>query len=210
METIKSQVGDYTINKYKIPVTFEMKNDALSFAIRLIGSANQYLRMTTQEALDNDSLKILIETQRTYVGKLAELAFLNLLHEKNIITNTKGMFEIYEGQDIVDDFDFETSNGKSIDVKAGFRENHRLLLINYDQFTNNHKDFYIGVKLNGKDLDYDKKIIDWNSITHAIIEGYADYTFLSTKLKPRDFGEGLALGIDYKRLMGIDRLLNTM
>lgn len=200
----------YNVNIYKFCVTSDMKKRALDFARKIIETDNQYSRLLPKQIWESNDpiLREKTEIQRTYVGKLGEMAFLDLLHFCGKDVNTDRMFEIYEGQENVDEFDFMTRDNKSVDVKAGFRRNHSRLLINVDQFNNIPKDYYVGIWFNGVDIDEKNKIIDLDSITEGIIYGYAEYGYLLNNAGIRDFGEGPARNISYNRLMGIDRLVD--
>lgn len=209
MRVIQENRNGNNINCYIVDVTNQMKEQALQFATDIINSNNQYSRLIPDFALNDTTWQQRIEIQRTYVGKLGELAFLEYLNANNIYPDTSDMFEIYQGQDNVDGFDFEI-NGYSIDVKTGFRTIHSRLLINMEQFTHIPKDYYVAVHLNGVDMDSQNKLIDLNSITQATIKGYADYNYLNTRCPVGNFGEGDAKYIAYNRLLGIDRLLNQI
>ena len=178
-----------------------MIDKSLEFSTQIINTDNQYDRLpaTTKARI-----------QRTCAGKIGELAFLELLKEKekniDVEKIEKEMFEIYEGQNEVDSYDFITKTGETIDIKAGFRDIHKRVMVNQDQLNKNHKDYYVGVKLNGKDTDFKNKLIDIYSITEAKILGYVEYKFLM-KMELKNYGEGMARAIFYNQLMGIDKLL---
>lgn len=195
---------------YIIDITEVMKSKALNFANEIIRSNNQYSRLVPNVAKTDPELQQKLEIQRTYVGKLGELAFLEYLHYCHFYPNIEDMFKIYPGQGNTDGFDFEI-NGRSIDIKTGFRPIHKKLLINMQQFTNTPKNFYVAVHLNGKDSHSEQKTIDLNSITEATIKGYADWYDLNNQdNNVGNFGEGLAKFRDYNRLFGIDGLLNQL
>lgn len=198
MKIFTKKRGPYTVNYYEVDITEEMRTKAYDFSKKIIKTKNQHERLIASET---------VEIQRTYAGKLGELAFNEFLKEKGIIVDTSDMFIIFPGQHNVDNFDFITRSGETIDVKSGFRAIHKNLLINKEQFENIPKDYYVGVKLNAKDINSKTKEIDIHSITKAVIYGYADYNFLKDKVEYKDFGEGLAKHIEYSRLMGIDKLL---
>ena len=202
---MENKVKKYN-NYYIINIDEKMKNLALNFAKKIIKTNNQYSRLLPN-GIDFNKDKERIEIQRTFLGKLGEIAFLTLLTEKNIDVKTDGMFDVFEGQNNVDSFDFITTKGKSIDIKTGFRSIHTRLLINIEQFNNIPKDFYVAVKIETADLDSSKKIIDINSIKTAKIIGYADYTYLKKYAKVGNFGEAYAKYIPYEKLLNIDRLI---
>lgn len=199
----------YQVRCYSINITEEMKNSAYNFAKELIESDNQYTRLlpTTVRDLKDSDVKSKLEIQRTFIGKLGEIAFASLLKELGKDFDAHQMFTIYQGEDNVDSFDFCTKEKETVDVKTGFRQIHTLLLVNEEQFNNNPKDYYVAVKLNAKDLEKQFTLVDLDSITEAIILGYADYTYLKNKCRVKNFGEGDAVFLEYNKLMSIDLLL---
>ena len=199
----------YHVRCYSINVTEEMKNSAYNFAKELIESDNQYTRLlpTTVRDLKGSDVKSKLEIQRTFIGKLGEIAFASLLKELGKDFDAHQMFTIYQGEDNVDSFDFCTKEKKTVDVKTGFRQIHKLLLVNEEQFNNNPKDYYVAVKLNAKDSEKQFTLVDLDSITEATILGYADYAYLKNKCRVKNFGEGDAVFLEYNKLMRIDLLL---
>lgn len=202
--------GRYDVGVYEVSVDYNMRNDALQFAKDIILSDNQFSRLLPENIRNSNdvSLQQKLEIQRTYMGKLGELVFLKLLKSKGKNINIQGMFEIYEGQDNVDTFDFETRNNDSVDVKSGFRKIHTRLLVNIEQFNNSPKKYYVGVKLDAQDTNSEQKLVDWNNITTATVKGYAEYSYMEKNAEVKDFGEGPARWLPYNKLQGIDRLLN--
>ena len=131
-----------------------------------------------------------------------------MLTEKGKKHDVTDMFTIYEGQHNVDSYDFFTSDQDTVDVKTGFRPNHTRLLVNREQFEGNPKNYYVGVKLNAKDLDPRKKLVYWDNITTGTVKGYADYNYLNTRVAYVNYGEGDAKGVSYENLMSIDKLIS--
>ena len=207
-EEVQKRSG-FKTKVYFVDITDNMKVNALDFATKIIRSDNQYSRLLPIEVWESKDVdkQQKLEIQRTYAGKLAELAFADLLKEKGKEFDDADMFTIYEGQENVDEFDFITKDDKKVDVKAGFRDIHKRLLVNVEQFDNIPKDYYVGIKLNGVDVDSKEKIIDLNSITEATIYGYAEYAYMLNHAQCRDFGEGLARYLSYSQLLGVDRLI---
>lgn len=200
--------GSYEVGVYDVNITSAMRNKALEFAKGIILSDNQYSRLLPCEIRDSNNIVMQqkIEVQRTYIGKLGELVFLTYLKEKGKSIDETGMFDIYEGEENVDNYDFITSNNQTVDVKTGFRNIHKRLLINVEQFDNANKDYYVAVKLNAQDVDSKNTLVDWDNITIGTVLGYAEYSFLAKYAKIQNFGEGPARYIEYNRLLGIDRL----
>lgn len=187
-----------------------MKHDSLKFAKKIVLSDNQYSRLLPTWIQNNGNLetKQKIEIQRTYMGKLGETVFLKFLQENGKIVNSNDMFDIYEGQEHVDKYDFITSAGKTVDIKTGFLENHKRLLVNTEQFDNNPKDFYVGVKINTEEIDHKNKFVVWEKISSATILGYAEYDYMEKNSEICNYGEGPARALFYNKLLGIDKLLN--
>lgn len=210
MKKFKENRGNYIVNCYIVDITNQMKQQSLEFATAIINSDNQYSRLVPNFALNDFNLQKKIEIQRTYVGKLGELAFLKYLNTNNIYPDIDDIFKVYQGQTNTDSFDFNL-NGYSIDIKTGFRAIHSRLLINMEQFIRIPKDFYVAVHLNAIDSNSNTKIINLNSITKATIKGYADWNYLNSKKDNiRNFGEGNAKYISYNSLLSVDQLLNQL
>lgn len=208
---IVAQRGGENVNEYEVDITQLMRDRALAFASKIKIDDNQFSRLLPtdlRERTPGNIIKILkLEIQRTYVGKLGEIAFLMLLKERGVNFSSAEMFQIYEGQANTDDFDFITSDGKSVDIKTGFRSNHTRLLVNMQQFNRIPKDYYVGVKLNARDVPGDQKLIYWDSVRTATVKGYISKTSLN-EINEENFSEANAKHIKYNELMGIDSLLD--
>lgn len=200
----------FGVKSYDVEVDDSMRNQALTFAKEIILSNNQYSRLLPENIKESGdiSLQIKIEIQRTYMGKLGELAFQKFLVSKGKEVSAEGMLEIYEGQDNVDTFDFKTINGKTVDVKTGFRNIHKRLLVNLEQFNRIPKDYYVAVKLNADDYDSSNKLVDLSSVDKAIIIGYAEHSYMENSANIYNFGEGPAKYLEYNELKQIDNLLD--
>lgn len=191
---------------YVVDFNQEDISKALKFSKDIIHGDNQFNRLLPNDVKDkSESNKYRI--QRTYVGKLGEIAFNKLLMSKGIYTDISDMFKIFEGQSSVDKFDFITLDKKTVDIKTGFLSNHKRLIVNLEQFNNIKKDYYVGVKLIGDKECFDKKLFDENSVRRAQIFGYAEYGYLDTKCDRKNFGEGNSVYTDYVSLMEIDKLI---
>lgn len=116
--------------------------------------------------------------RRIRVGKYGELAFSRFLEEKGRQPlGADDMFTVWEGTDNVDATDFRTVDGKTVDIKTASESFHRLIIVPRDQFLNQPKDYYVGVRINLEG--------SW-----ANIEGYA--TRADMMIEPvRDRREGL-------------------
>lgn len=198
MRTINVTHGNVQVSEYEVDITEEMRSRALSFAREIIGGDNQYTRLAGSR---NQQIAI----QRTYVGKLGELAFLELLHDKGIECDAAGMFEIYEGQENTDSYDFITADRETVDIKTGYMSNHTRLMVNMEQLRNLPKDYYVAIKLNATENGRNSIVLD--SIRTARIMGYASYDDLNN-VQAINFGEGSAKALKYTQLTGIDSLIS--
>lgn len=208
MRTFIETRGRYDITCYEVDITNQMRAACFDFARQIILSNNQYSRLLPNQIRTNNDIDLIqrLEIQRTYMGKIGEVAFLSLLREKGKNVNADDMFVVYEGQENVDSYDFKTANGATVDIKTGFMPYHSRLLVNCEQFDGIPKNYYVGVKLNATEIDRENKLADWESVSIATIYGYVEYDYLSSR-PIENFGEGPAKWIFYNKLMGIDRLI---
>ena len=157
-----------TLSKYDIMRCWNFSNE-------IIRGENQYDRMMKSGLPLNDRLSYRVK--RTFVGKIGEMAFYRFLEQNGIHTgNLDEMFAIFEGQTNVDPFDFQTAEGKTVDVKTAVFEKHRNLVVPIDQFRNIPKDYYVGTKLElpVSIRDYDNTFTP-KCITDVYICGFATY-----------------------------------
>ena len=208
MTEVRRYSGRYEVTNYIVDVSDEVKEECWSFAQRIILGGNQFDRLLPAGLSDEDIAK-LRRIQRTYCGKIAEVAFAICAAKRGHSCSTTGMLTIYPGQRNVDSYDFITKLNETIDCKAAFRPIHRNLLVNLDQIKKGVKDYYVAVKLNAEDLDPSNKIISPDSINQAEIWGYADGSYINN-LENEDFGEGECKALLLERTMGIDRLINQI
>lgn len=190
----------------RLSITPNMKEICWNFAVNIIRGNNQYNRILPNEVRNDEEIASLIRIQRTYVGKLAECVFLQYLANNNINYDAGDMFCIWEGQNNVDKYDFVTRDGRRVDIKAAYRNNHYNLVINREQFENDVKDFYVGIKLNARDSDSNNKLIIPDSITFGLIYGYAERSFLE-RLPYSNLGESDCKKYPLNRLLDVNRLL---
>ncbi|GAB6100648.1 hypothetical protein JCM16358_25270 [Halanaerocella petrolearia] len=177
-------------------ITSEMRKKAHNFASNIISGGNQYDRLPTT---------INERIGRTFAGKLAEYAFLHYLRSQEINYSEGDMFEVFEGQENVDGFDFETDNGRTIDIKCASKPFHSRIMVPIDQFNSIPKDYYIGIKLHSKLSD--KGRILTNSITKATISGYCTYKELD-QVTTKSFGEGACKHKRLDELNDIETIIN--
>ena len=82
------------------------------------------------------------------IGKLGEIAFGRFLRERGKKTlGNKDMFTVWPGTRKVDKKDFETTDGKTIDIKTASKSFHSRILVPSDQYEFQAKDYYVGVRI---------------------------------------------------------------
>jgi hypothetical protein len=175
-------------------ITHEEKTRCLAFAVEIIEGGNQFNRFN-----QSNNTQIV----RTYVGKLAEYVFLHYLNDNNIPYEEGNMFEIFQGAENADTYDFITPNNESIDIKTASLPFHSRIMIPISQF-HLRKDFYVGIKLNFLSVENGK--IDPMNIESCIICGYIERSILEES--PTEFyGEGYCKSISLVNLKPISSLL---
>lgn len=176
-----------------VNITQEEKTRCLNFANTIITGGNQFDRFN--KSLDT-------QISRTYIGKLAEYIFLHFLQSRNITATETDMFEIFNGAENADSFDFLLPNGESIDIKTASLSFHKRIMIPISQW-HLRKDYYVGIKLNFKT---NTNITDPNNIETATIFGYIDRATLENQ-QMQNFGEGDCKAYPLKDLLDIETLI---
>jgi len=166
----------------------------ISLAQEEMDQAHQFAHDVVSNTYNRFNRGLEERIERIYYGKIGEIAFLKYLRQNNIEPRIDGMFEVYEGESNVDEFDFITSFEESVDVKTAYKNYHIRILIPYDQFEDGRaKDFYVGVKTldGGRTVD---------------VIGYTTRESLERN-GLRDFGEGRAYHEFLRNLTPIDNIL---
>ena len=128
------------------------------------------------------------------IGKLGEIALARLLAERGKALRGAGdMFTVWNDTHAVDNMDFQTTTGETVDVKTASLAYHTRILVPYDQFLNQPKRYYVGVRIHP----------DGRSAT---LEGYAAHR----QLAPTGVGRYPNYGIALSELQPICELLDQM
>ena len=95
-----------------------------------------------------------VRWERNYrISKLGEIAFARFLRANGkMILGNEDMFTVWSNTHRVDAMDFQTSDGKSIDIKTVSESYHTRILVPYDQHRNQRKDYYVGVRIFAGDV----------------------------------------------------------
>ena len=82
------------------------------------------------------------------IGKLGEIAFAHFLEARGKKRlGDEDMFTVWSDTRKVDKKDFETADGKTIDIKTASRHFHSNIYVPYDQYEKQPKDYYVGVRI---------------------------------------------------------------
>lgn len=182
------------VPEMKCSVTEAQKTKCLYFAEVIVTTSNQYNRFNQD-----------IQTQinRTYIGKLAEYVFLQLLQSRGINYPEGDMFEIFDGEQHADDHDFVTSKGEGVDIKTASLPFHKRIMVPESQF-HLRKDWYVGIRLNFNNIK--NRMIDPLDIDDVTIHGYIDRETLERQ-PTQHFGEGRCRAYELSRMRPIEELL---
>ena len=95
-----------------------------------------------------------VRWERNYrISKLGEIAFAKFLRANGkMLLGNEDLFTVWRDTHRVDEMDFQTSDGKSIDIKTVSESYHTRILVPYDQHRNQRKDYYVGVRIFAGDV----------------------------------------------------------
>ena len=132
--------------------------------------------------------------RNTRIGKLGEIAFAKFLSANGkALSGSEDMFTVWSDTHRVDEMDFLTSDGKTIDVKTASESFHTRILVPHDQYRRQPKDYYVGVRI-------------FSGETTAEIIGFAAWA----ELTPFGRGDYPAYARDLNSLHPINELLEVM
>ena len=103
------------------------------------------------------------------------------------------MYTVWEDIYEVDRMDFQTADGKTIDIKTASESYHTRILVPHDQYRQQRKDYYVGVRI-------------FAGESTAEVIGYATWA----ELKPFGRGDYPAYARALNLLHPISELLNMM
>jgi hypothetical protein len=126
-----------------------------------------------------------------------------MLKENEIDYDEGDMFEIFEGQENADTYDFVTPCKKSIDIKTASLPFHSRIMVPMSQF-HLRKDFYVGIKLNF--LNTLGRTIKPMEIENCNIHGFIEREVLEKK-PTQYFGEGNCKAYSLASLKPIDNII---
>ena len=126
----------------------------MSAAIRItfspdeIERATEFAKRAARSTYNRRGKSIVRHQRNSRVGKLGEIAFAKFLSANGkALSGSEDMFTVWDDTYEVDTMDFQTSDGKTIDVKTASEGYHRNILVPHDQYRNQPKDYYVGVRI---------------------------------------------------------------
>lgn len=151
-----------------------------------LSKAAQFARESARSTHNRRNESPEMHERNVRVGKLGEIAFAKFLSDngKALIGNDD-MFTVWNDTMTVDKMDFQTAEGKTIDIKTASRSFHRNILVPHDQYRRQPKDYYVGVRISEDELT--ATIIGfatWNKLTPFGRGDYPAYGRLLDDLQP--------------------------
>ena len=168
----------------------------LDFAKNIIQTRNQYNRFHKKKS---------IQIERTFIGKIAEYVFLKYLNDGGKNYPEGDMFDIFEGKENVDSFDFKTKHGHTVDIKTASKPFHKRIMVPITQW-HLEKDYYVGIKIHTQSEGFNGPI-KLESISKATIYGYCNRKQIGSS-QITNFGDGPCKHYLLTDLYSIENLLD--
>ena len=120
----------------------------ITFTRNDITKATEFARRAAATTFNRRGESPVRHERNSRIGKLGEIAFAKFLGENGkSLAGSEDMFTVWDDTHEVDTMDFQTSDGKTIDVKTASESYHTRILVPYDQYQNQRKDYYVGVRI---------------------------------------------------------------
>jgi len=120
--------------------------------------------------------------RNTRIGKLGEIAFATFLRANGkALTGSQEMFTVWQDIYEVDTMDFQTADGKTIDIKTASERYHTRILVPHDQYRRQRKDYYVGVRIFAGEQT--AEVIGFAAYQELIPFGRGDYPAYARELQ---------------------------
>ena len=118
-----------------------------------IAKATEFANLSAATTFNRRGKSIVRHERNSRIGKLGEIAFAKFLsaHGKMLLGN-EDMFTVWSDTHKVDEMDFQTADGKTIDIKTASESYHTRILVPQDQYQNQRKDYYVGVRISAGEV----------------------------------------------------------
>ena len=180
-----------------------MRNYVIEFADEDIGRARRCAAHKVRWNYNRGNVSPEEEFRRLLVGKLGEIAYVHFLrlNNKRIVGNDD-MFEVWEDVYAADLQDFLTAGRQTIDIKTASRNFHHRITIPIEQFDNQPKDFYVGIRIS-------------ESLGRARVIGSASHEYVQQHGTRRQVGDSPnyrypSIDMELRQLHPIQGLLNLI
>lgn len=171
-----------------------MADSIIQFSDTDVAKAQDFAASGSQHTYNRRGVSPEEQQRDVFIGKLGEIAFAKFLAEHGkALTGSEDMFTVWADTRTVDNMDFQTTDGKTVDVKTASEAYHTRILVPHDQYTNQPKDYYVGVRIH-----QDRK--------SATIEGFATHG----QLRRTGVGHYPNFGIALSELQPIALLIEQM
>ena len=113
-----------------------------------IEKASEFAKRAAPTTYNRRGKSLVRHERNSRIGKLGEIAFAKFLRANGKeLSGSEDMFTVWEDIFKVDRMDFQTSDGKTIDIKTASERHHSRILVPHDQYRNQQKDYYVGVRI---------------------------------------------------------------
>ena len=120
----------------------------IEFTADEIESATEFAKRSAPTTYNRRSELPVRHERNSRIGKLGEIAFAKFLRENGKeVSGSEDMFTVWDDIYKVDRMDFQTSDGKTIDIKTASESYHTRILVPHDQYRQQQKDYYVGVRI---------------------------------------------------------------
>lgn len=125
----------------------------ITFSRDDIAKATEFAKRSAPTTFNRRGELPIRHERNSRIGKLGEIAFAKFLraHGKAIL-GSRDMFTVWSDTHRVDAMDFQTSDGKTIDIKTASESYHTRILVPHDQYRHQRKDYYVGVRIFGGEV----------------------------------------------------------
>lgn len=120
----------------------------IEFTADEIAKATEFARRSAPTTYNRRDKSPVRHERNSRIGKLGEIAFAKFLRANGKkISGSEDMFTVWDDIYKVDRMDFQTSDDRTIDIKTASENYHTRILVPYDQYRNQRKDYYVGIRI---------------------------------------------------------------
>lgn len=171
-----------------------MLSTTITFSADEIERATEFAARAAASTYNRRGKSIVRHQRNSRIGKLGEMAFAKFLSANGkALSGSEDMFTVWDNIYRVDAMDFQTTDGKTIDIKTASEHYHTRILVPHDQYHQQPKAYYVGVRI-------------FPGEETAEVIGFASWS----ELRPFGGGDYPAYAIQLDSLHPIRELMNLM